>query len=369
MKTLITEALNRYADAKAKPAGFEKSPDDEELEKLAATMHVNIRIMGCGGGGSNTINRCVEEGISGAEMCAVNTDAKHLLAIHAPKKIFIGRRTTRGLGAGALPNIGEQAAKEDEELLRNYFRNSDVAFITAGMGGGTGTAAAPIAAKVAKDYGALVMGVVTLPFKSEGSVRMQNAEYGLEKLVRECDTTIVIPNDKLLELVPHLSLDAAFKVADEVLMQCIKGITEIVTKPGLVNLDYSDIKTVMKDGGVAMIGIGESDAPADRVKDAVAQALNCPLLGEIDVTSAKGALIRVSGGPDMTVTEAENAARFVSQKLPPSARIIWGCSVDESLQHTIRVLLILTGVKSKYIRGKEEGAYTTTEDAGIEMVR
>ncbi|MEK6988357.1 MAG: cell division protein FtsZ, partial [Candidatus Thermoplasmatota archaeon] len=263
MKSLLNEALARHQEAQeqeekekaaAAKAGTPKSKnqDDEEIEKIVQSINVSIKIVGCGGGGSNTIDRCSEAGITGAQLCAINTDAKHLLSVHAPKKILIGKRLTKGLGAGALPEVGEQAAHENEEEIREFIRGSHVVFITAGMGGGTGTGSAYYVAHVAKEEGALTMGVVTMPFKSEGRIRMENAEAGLDKLRKFCDTTIVIFNDKLLELVPRLPINAAFKVADEILMQSIKGMTEIITKPGLVNLDYADLMTIMKGGGVAM---------------------------------------------------------------------------------------------------------------------
>jgi cell division protein FtsZ len=228
-------------------------------------------------------------------------------------------------------------------------------FVTAGMGGGTGTGSAHFAARLAKEGKALTIGVVTLPFKAEGEVRMENALDGLEKLRRLCDTTIVIPNDKLLELVPKLPVDAAFKVADEVLMQTIRGLTEIITKPGLVNLDYSDILTVMNEGGVAFVGIGESDEadPETRIEAAIEEALNSPLLGEIDLKESKGALIRVVGGPDMTVTEAQKAAEIVGQRVAKHARLIWGCSIDPTVESTVKILLIVTGAKSDSFVGQE----------------
>ncbi|MEM2892120.1 MAG: cell division protein FtsZ [Thermoplasmata archaeon] len=368
-KSLVSDALGKDAQKL-----IEKSPsqepaaqvqvarpapttaDDEEIAKIAAQLDVSIKIIGCGGGGSNTINRCVEAGISGAQLCAINTDAKHLLAIHAPKKILIGKNVTRGLGAGAIPQVGEAAAKENEREIRDFLTGANIVFVTAGMGGGTGTGSAHFAARIAKEQKALTIGVVTLPFTAEGEVRMENALEGLDRLRRLCDTTIVIPNDKLLELVPKLPVDAAFKVADEVLMQTIRGLTEIITKPGLVNLDYSDIMTVMNEGGVAFVGIGESDEadPEDRVESAIEEALNSPLLGEIDLKDAKGALVRVVGGPDMTVSEAQKAAEVVGQRINRHARLIWGCSIDPALEGQVRILLIVTGAKSELVVGKED---------------
>jgi cell division protein FtsZ len=327
------------------------SATDEELLRIAAQLDVCIKIIGCGGGGCNTINRCVDAGISGAQLCAINTDAKHLLTIRAPKKILIGKSKTRGLGAGARPEVGEESARENDGEIRDFLNGANIVFVTAGMGGGTGTGSAHYVAGIAKEQiRALTLGVVTIPFKAEGTVRMENALAGLDKLRQACDTTIVVPNDKLLEMVPKLPIEAAFKVADEVLMQTIKGLTEIITKPGLVNLDYADIQTVMNEGGVAFVGIGEANTDADdRVKAAVHEALTSPMLGEVDLRQAKGALIRVVGGPDMTVGEAQKAAEIVTQSVSERARIIWGCSIDPELEGTIKILLIVTGAKSKYM--------------------
>ena len=396
-KSLVKEALGKDADEleqKSSPqpaAQVQASPpapptaDDEEIAKIAAQLDVSIKIIGCGGGGSNTINRCVEAGVSGAQLCAINTDAKHLLAIHAPKKILIGKNITRGLGAGAIPQVGEAAAKENEREIRDFLTGANIVFVTAGMGGGTVTGSAHYAARLAKEQKALTIGVVTLPFKAEGEVRMENALDGLERLRRLCDTTIVIPNDRLLELVPKLPVDAAFKVADEGLMQTIRGLTEIITKPGLVNLDYSDIMTVMNEGGVAFVGIGESEEsdPEDRIENAIEEALNSPLLGEINLAEAKGALIRVVGGPDMTVSEAQKAAEVVTDRIAKHARIIWGCSIDPSLQSTVKILLIVTGARSEGVMGKEtetaaaprraaaasSRSYGRDDDSSIDFVR
>jgi cell division protein FtsZ len=361
-------------------AGPQMSTSDEELLRIAAQLDVCIKIIGCGGGGCNTINRCVDAGILGAQLCAINTDAKHLLTVRAPRKILIGKTRTRGLGAGAKPEVGEESARESDMEIRDFLTNANIAFVTAGMGGGTGTGSAHYVANIAKNQvRALTIGVVTLPFKAEGTVRMENALSGLNKLRQVCDTTIVIPNDKLLELVPKLPVDAAFKVADEVLMQTIKGLTEIITKPGLVNLDYADIQTVMNEGGVAFVGIGEANLDADnRVKAAVHEALTSPMLGEVDLKEAKGALIRVVGGPDMTVGEAQMAAEIISNSVSPRARIIWGCSIDPELEGTIKILLIVTGARSQYIMSshgpdaraaQQPGAQQKPQQAGYQQPR
>jgi len=315
-------------------------------------LKTNIKIIGCGGGGSNTINRIAQEGISGAELYAANTDAQHLLAIRAPHKILLGRRSTRGLGAGALPKVGEESAMEAEEELRKALLDANIVFVTAGMGGGTGTGSAPYIAKIAKDIGALTIAVTTIPFRGEGKMRMENAEWGLDRLRNNADTVIVIPNDRLLELCPRLSINAAFKVADEVLMRAIKGITELITKPGLVNLDFNDVKTIMKGAGVAMIGLGESSGQTeDRALEAIEDALNSPLL-DVDIAGASGVLVNVIGGGDMTISEAQKVAEVLQSKVQPTARIIWGAAIDPTLEHKIRVMVVITGVKSKQILGK-----------------
>ncbi|MEK6911555.1 MAG: cell division protein FtsZ, partial [Candidatus Thermoplasmatota archaeon] len=300
-----------------------------------------------------------------AELFAANTDAQHLLTIRAPHKILLGRRVTRGLGAGALPQVGEEAAREAEDEIRAALQGADMVFITCGLGGGTGTGGAPYVAQLAKEMGALTIEICTFPFRAEGAIRAENAEYGLEKLRNFADTVIVIPNDKLIELVPRLALNAAFKVADDVLMRAIKGISEVITRPGLVNLDFNDIKTIMKGGGVAMIGLGESDSDR-RAEEAIEEAINSPLI-DVDISTATGALINVTGGTDMTVSEAEKTAEIVQARISPNARIIWGAAVDPSIQHTLRVMLILTGVKSKQIYGP--GEVLRGREAGVDVVR
>ncbi len=354
LKSIISEALERAEQEERLkqsadiPIDPNQSPDDAELEKILESLRVNIKIFGCGGGGSNTINRLVESGISGAELYALNTDAAHLLNVHAPHKILIGRRCTRGLGAGAEPHIGEEAAKEAEDELRMHLSGADIVFVTCGLGGGTGTGAAPYIAKMAKDAGSLVLAVVTMPFSVEGRNRTDNAEWGLNLLTRHADTVLLVPNDKLLEIAPKLPLDKAFKVADEVLMRSIKGITEIITKPGMVNLDFNDLKTIMSSGGLAMVGIGVSDDEENKAKSAVEAALNSPLL-DVDTSNATGALVSVVGGMDMSVSDAEKVVSITSAHINPGARIIWGASVDPNMEREIRVMLVITGVTSRIL--------------------
>jgi cell division protein FtsZ len=328
---------------------YSKSAIDRELEEVLKGLTTTIKVIGCGGAGTNTISRCFEGGITEVDLIAINTDAQHLLQTTSPRKVLIGRHLTKGLGAGSVPKIGEEAARESEHDLRQNMGHADMVFITCGLGGGTGTGSAPIVAQLAKESGALTIGVVTLPFGVEGMIRMENADVGLTKLRQVCDTVIVIPNDKLLEVVPNLSLNSAFKVADEVLMRSIKGITEMITKPGLVNLDFADLKTVMKRGGVAMIGLGESEGE-NKAVNAVVEALNSPLL-EVDISEATGALVNVTGGEDMTISEAERVVEEIYSRVDPNARIIWGTTVDPSLKKNIRAMLVITGVKSKQILG------------------
>jgi cell division protein FtsZ len=364
MKDIIREAVARAEAEGSRPitrptaqalmqhaagSGGISNARDGELEKVLNSLITKIKVVGCGGAGSNTIARCTEEDLGEVELVAVNTDAQHLLMARSPHKILIGRHLTRGLGAGALPQIGEEAALETEEDIRNAVSGSDIVFVTCGLGGGTGTGSAPVVAKMARESGALTIAVCTLPFAVEGAVRMENAEAGLARLRDVCDTVIVIPNDKLLEIAPRLPLAAAFRVADEILMRSIKGITEMITKPGLVNLDFADLRTIMKRGGVAMIGLGEADTE-DRARDSVLEALNSPLL-DIDISDATGALVNVVGGKDMTLAEAESVVEEIYNRINKDARIIWGTSVDPSLDRTIRTMLVITGVKSRQILG------------------
>ncbi|MHC1610778.1 MAG: cell division protein FtsZ [Candidatus Methanospirareceae archaeon] len=341
-----------------------RTMEAEELEKILESSRTVIKVIGCGGSGTNTIQRMTEEGIFGAELFALNTDAQHLLFAKVDRKVLIGKKTTRGLGAGSIPRFGEEAARENESDIRSIVEDADMVFVTCGLGGGTGTGASPVVAEAAQEAGALTIGVVTLPFTAEGEVRMENTNYGLERLREYTDTLIVIPNDRLLDLAPRLPLNEAFKVADDVLMRAVKGITELITKPGLINLDFADVRTVMKDGGMAMIGFGESDGQ-NKAIESVRKALSSPLL-DVDVSDAKSALINVTGGVDMTVEEAEGALQEVYKMMNPEARIIWGVQISPELKNMIRTLLIVTGVKSEQIYARKD---VKRERFGIEMVR
>ncbi|MEM5778094.1 MAG: cell division protein FtsZ [Candidatus Aenigmatarchaeota archaeon] len=320
------------------------SDTDEDLRKLLETRKAEIKVIGVGGAGNNTVSRMMQVGIVGAEVIAANTDAQDLLYTDAEKKVLLGRDLTRGLGAGADPNVGTEAARESREDIKDVLKGGDMVFITCGLGGGTGTGASPVIADIAKKMGLLTVGVVTLPFSMEGKQRMENARKGLNELQKVVDTLIVIPNDKLLEIVPDVSIVSAFKICDEILVNAVKGITELVTKPGLVNLDFADIKAVMTNGGIAMIGMGESDTE-NRAVEAVEKALNNPLL-DVDIEGASGALVNVCGGTDVTIRECQEIVEAVSTKINSDAKIIWGAQISKELGDIVRALLIVTGVKA-----------------------
>jgi cell division protein FtsZ len=340
-------------------AGVAETDVDKELESIIQKHAARVKVVGCGGGGGNSVSRMKEIGIKGCEIIAVNTDAQDLLYTNADHKILIGRELTHGLGAGSNPKIGEQAARESEQEIKKKLGEVDMIFITCGLGGGTGTGAAPIIAEMAKKAGALTLGIVTLPFTVEGQKRLENAQYGLEKLAACTDTLIVIPNDKLLEIAPELPIHTAFKVADEILTNSVKGITELITKAGLVNLDFADVKAVMCDGGVSLIGIGESDSK-DRAKEAVERAIKNPLL-DVDITNAKGALVNIIGGPDMSLEEYKKVMEILGGKVAPDAKIISGAQIAADMEKSMKVLLIVTGVKNPQIAGVSRELETTPE--------
>ncbi|MGE0792947.1 MAG: cell division protein FtsZ [Candidatus Woesearchaeota archaeon] len=344
--------------------------DDMELEELLSSHKANIKVIGCGGGGCNTINRISEVGILGTETIAINTDAQDLLYTTADRKLLIGRDLAKGLGAGGQPSVGKEAAKESEKEIRTAIQGSDMIFITCGLGGGTGTGSAPVVAELSKQTGALTVGIVTLPFKMEGGRRIENALLGLELLEKNVDTLIVIPNDKLMDVAHGLPLHTAFKVADEILTNAVKGIAELVTKAGLVNLDFADVRTVMGGGGVSLIGVGESDTE-NRAVEAVEKAINNPLL-DVKIGGAKGALINVIGGPDLKLEEAKIVVETISNQLDAEAPIIWGAQMSDDLEGLLRVMLIITGVQSEQITGVKTGKFNNKRpkeaDLGIDFV-
>ncbi len=322
--------------------------DDEMLLEFAEHSKPKIYVIGTGGSGTNTLNRIFELNVNETRLIAMNTDARHLLKIKAHRKLLLGKTITKGHGAGSNPQLGEAAAKESSAEIKDIINDASMVFVTCGMGGGTGTGSAAIIAEQAKTSGALVISIVTLPFASEGKIRYENALYGLERLKKHSDTVIVIKNDKLLTLAPNLPLNTAFRVCDEVLAGAVKGIAELVTKTGLVNVDFADLKTILVQSGFAVIGIGESNMDAkaeDRATIAVETALNSPLL-DADLTGASRALINVIGGEDMTLKEAELIISETAKKIHPNAHIIWGARVEPNNQKSsIKTMVVLAGVK------------------------
>ncbi|MGC9516980.1 MAG: cell division protein FtsZ [Methanomicrobiales archaeon] len=322
---------------------------DEDLREIIDKSRAKIFVVGAGGAGNNTVSRLMDIGIEGADTVAINTDAQDLFYSNSNGKLLIGRKTCGGLGAGGMPEIGEESAEESEDEIRSKLDGADMVFVTCGLGGGTGTGSAPVISKLAKKAGALTIAVATMPFSAEGLRRRENAEKGLEKLQSAADTVIVIPNDKLLEVAPNLPLNKAFMVADELLGRAVKGITELITKPGLVSLDFADIRSIMKGSGMAMIGMGESES-GDRAIESVHEALNSPLL-DLDISNAKGALINISGSSDLTLHEAEKIVQIVADELDPDSNIIWGAQIQEDLQNVIRTTIVVAGVRSPHIFG------------------
>ncbi|QLD88661.1 cell division protein FtsZ [Natronomonas salina] len=326
---------------------------DEELASVVKDLETKITVVGCGGAGGNTVTRMSEAGIHGAKLVAANTDAQHLAdEVDADEKILIGRQRTGGRGAGSVPKIGEEAAQENIEDITNSIDDSDMVFITAGLGGGTGTGSAPVVAQAAQDQGALTIAIVTIPFTAEGERRRANADAGLERLRAVADTVIVIPNDRLLDYAPNMPLQDAFKICDRVLMRSVKGMTELITKPGLVNVDFADVKTIMENGGVAMIGLGESDSE-NKAQDSIRSALRSPLL-DVEFDGANSALVNVVGGPDMSIEEAEGVVEEIYDRIDPDARIIWGASVNPDFESKMETMIVVTGVDSPQIYGKSE---------------
>ncbi len=308
-----------------------------ELESNA-----RIRVVGVGGGGSNAVNRMIAENVSGVDFIAVNTDSQALLLSDAPTRIRIGEKSTRGLGAGGNPEVGEKAANESAEDLYEVLKGSDMVFVTAGMGGGTGTGAAPTVAKIAREQGALTIGVVTRPFMFEGTRRSQAAEGGIERLREYVDTLIVIPNDRLLELTDRrMSLTESFRLADDILRQGIQGITELITVPGLINLDFADVQTVMAEGGAALMAVGRGEGE-NRARMAAEQAISSRLL-DVTIDGAQGILFNITGGPDLSLFEVNEAASIIRETAHPDANMIFGAVIDPTMGDKVRLTVIATG--------------------------
>lgn len=313
---------------------------DVDVEKFA-----NIKVIGIGGGGNNAVNRMIEAGLKGVEFIAINTDVQALYMSKADKKIQIGEKLTKGLGAGANPEIGQKAAEENEAEIEEALKGADMVFITAGMGGGTGTGAAPIVAEVSKNLNILTVGVVTRPFSFEGKKRQTNAELGIEEVKNNVDTLITIPNDRLLSIAEKkTSIIDAFKMADDVLRQGVQGISDLIAVPGLINLDFADVRTIMMETGLAHMGIGKGTGE-NRAVEAAKQAVSSPLL-ETSIEGAKGVLLNITGGSNLGLLEVNEAAELISSAADPEANIIFGAVIDENLQDEIRITVIATGFES-----------------------
>ncbi|HZK34673.1 MAG TPA: cell division protein FtsZ, partial [Bacillota bacterium] len=321
-----------------------------------------IKVVGVGGGGNNAVNRMIEHGLKGVDFISINTDKQALYVSQATQKIQIGEKLTKGLGAGANPEIGQKAAEESKEEIIQTIKGADMVFVTAGMGGGTGTGAAPVVAEIARELGILTVGVVTKPFIFEGKQRMINAERGINDLKGRVDTLVTIPNDRLLQVVEkRTSMLDAFKVADDVLRQGVQGISDLIAVPGLVNLDFADVRTIMKEKGLAHMGIGKGNGD-NRATDAAKQAIQSPLL-ETTIEGAKGVLLNITGGANLGLFEVNEAAELVSQAADPDANIIFGAVIDEALEDEIRIIVIATGFESaphKPERRRPESAQETT---------
>ncbi len=349
-----------------------KMTEKEQMFKHAATGAAEevedfgtprIVVVGCGGGGNNTVNRLYNIGIAGAETIAINTDKIHLDIIQADKKILIGKSITRGLGAGGFPEIGRRAAELARGTLEDVLKDANLVFITAGMGGGTGTGVAPVVAQVAKDQGAIVIGMVTSPFKVERS-RMFKAEEGLDELRKAADTVIVLDNNRLLDYVPNLPIDQAFSVMDQLISETVKGIAETITQPSLINLDYADVRAIMKGGGLAVMLVGEAKGQ-DKAKEVVRAALNHPLL-DVDTNGATGCLLHITGGTDMSLHEAESIASSLTYELDSHANVIWGARVKKEYEGKVRCMAIMTGIHSAQIMGPQSERMPASNSPALE---
>jgi cell division protein FtsZ len=327
--------VSRFAETAPR---LHRTPRPESAAYLAV-----IRVVGVGGGGLNAVNRMIEAGISQVEFIAVNTDIQQLRTCEAPIKLHIGRELTQGLGSGSDPDLGRKAAEEGYDQIKHVLRGSDMVFVTAGEGGGTGTGAAPVVARIAREVGALSVGIVTLPFRFEGTRRRSQAEAGIAELRQVCDTVIVIPNDRLLEVLERsTSMLDAFRIADDVLRQGVQGICDLITMPGLINLDFADVRTIMQDAGSAIMGIGFATGE-DRAKEAAGRALRSPLI-DTEIVGARGILLSIAGGDDLTLLEVNEAAEVVREAATEETNIIFGATIDERLAGQIWVTVIATGL-------------------------
>jgi cell division protein FtsZ len=335
-----------------------RKPQQPYVENVA-----QIKVLGIGGGGSNAVNRMIEAGIQGVEFVAINTDAQALMLSQAPHRLRIGDKLTKGLGSGGNPDIGQKAAEESEEEIKALIKGADMVFVTAGIGGGTGTGAAPVIARVSREMGSLTIGVVTRPFSFEGTRRNRAADEGITRLKDHVDTMIVIPNDRLLQVVDKkASVESAFAVADDVLRQGIQGISELITVPGLINLDFADVRTIMSDGGAALMAIGRARGE-NRAQQAAEQAIHSALL-DVSIEGAQGILFNVTGGSDMTLFEVNEAAEIVRASAHPDANIIFGAVIDPSMADEIRITVIATGFDAAHMQRRP--ATTATQSTRLD---
>jgi cell division protein FtsZ len=321
--------------------------DETELDEFGDPR---IVVVGCGGAGNNTVNRLYNMGVEGAETIAINTDKQHLQMVEADTRVLVGKSLTQGLGAGGDPEMGERATEMAQGTIKEVLSGADLVFVTAGMGGGTGTGAAPVVSKIASDEGAIVVGMVSTPFNVERA-RTVKAEEGLEDLRNEADSIIVLDNNRLLDYVPNLPVGKAFSVMDQLIAETVKGISETITQPSLINLDYADMTSIMNQGGVAVMLVGETQ-DKNKTEEVVKDAMTHPLL-DVDYRGASGGLVHITGGPDLTLKEAEEIAERITDRLDPSANVIWGSRIREEHKGKVRVMAIMTGVQSAQILGPD----------------
>ncbi len=354
MQSIINDALkNAELEKDMNKPGSSAAPEDDFVGQP------RIVIIGCGGAGNNTVNRIHHMGVSGAETIAINTDKQHLDMIQADKRILIGKSLTKGLGAGGYPDVGKRAAEMARPTLEAILESADLVFITAGMGGGTGTGSAPVVAQIAKEQGAIVVGMVSYPFQVE-KARLIRAEEGLEAFAAAADSVIVLDNNRLKNFVPNLPLGQAFSVMDQLIGETVKGISETITEPSLINIDYADVRAIMSKGGVAVMLVGESKQQ-NKAESVVRECLSNPML-DIDYRGATGSLIHITGGTDLTLQDAEEVATSLTYELDPHADVIWGARVRSDMEGKIRVLAIMTGVKSAQILGTRQSYKTMVQD-------
>jgi len=336
MQDIVNEALER------------DEQEQQQMEDVDGFGDPRIVIVGAGGAGNNTVNRLYNIGVDGAETIAINTDKQHLKMVEADTKILVGKSLTNGLGAGGDPSMGERATEMAQGTIKEVLGDADLVFVTAGMGGGTGTGAAPVVSKIAKEQGAIVVGMVSTPFNVERA-RTVKAEEGLERLREEADSIIVLDNNRLLDYVPNLPIGKAFSVMDQIIAETVKGISETITQPSLINLDYADMTSIMNQGGVAVMLVGETQ-DKNKTEEVVKDAMNHPLL-DVDYRGASGGLVHITGGPDLTLQEAEGIAQNITDRLEASANVIWGARIQEEYKGKVRVMAIMTGVQSAQVLG------------------